>query len=409
MKRNIIWENLTYAVLWTFMFIAPLLSLYVRTTLDDAVDFQWTDIFRVWHIYIGYFVVFIVHNFIFAPQLVYRHRKTFYFIGIFCLLASFMLYRCVGKNDDPVDDKMRMEMMQRGEGKPVEQEGMTPDGRPKPDGTHRPPDLNKPEPREMTGRHPDDVPPVEFGLHHLFQLIVAVLILGMNLGIKFYFKTQEDQEEMKELEKRSLEQQLRYLKFQINPHFYMNTLNNIHALVDIDPARAKETILILSKIMRYVLYEGDRHLIGVGREVDFVRNYIRLMKLRYTDRVKITTRFPEQIPQAGIPPLILVTFVENAFKHGVSYKQESFIDIAIEINGGRLKFVCNNSKVSKDDAGHETGGVGLANVKQRLDIIFGKEYTLDIQDNSDTYEVLLLLPLDRNISTDTNNSINQTL
>ena len=121
---------------------------------------------------------------------------------------------------------------------------------------------------------------------------------------------------MRLLEKENLNQQLEYLKYQINPHFFMNTLNNIHALVDIDPEKAKTTIVELSKMMRYLLYEGNNSLIPLHREVEFLRNYITLMKLRYTDKVKIDTDIPVSLPDRRLPPLLLITFVENAFKHG---------------------------------------------------------------------------------------------
>ena len=197
---------------------------------------------------------------------------------------------------------------------------------------------------------------------------------------------------MRELEKKSLEQQLAYLKYQINPHFFMNTLNNIHALVDIDPEKSKETILILSRIMRHVLYEGDKSMIPIQRELEFIRNYIELMRIRYTDKVKITMDVPEQLPDLGIPPLLLITFVENAFKHGVSYQQESVIDIKVSIDHERLKFVCRNTKTTESNKEKNQGGVGLANVKQRLELLYGNNFTLDFEDNADTFEVLLLLP-----------------
>ena len=157
--------------------------------------------------------------------------------------------------------------------------------------------------------------------------------------------------------------------------------------------------------MRYVLYEADKHLVPVGREVEFLMNYIHLMKLRYTDKVSITTDIPAEMPDAEIPPLVFITFVENAFKHGVSYKQQSFVDIHLQFSDGRLRFCCRNSKPvlleergeRKEEREKKNGGVGLANVKQRLDIIYDKDYTLDIQDNADTYEVLLLLPINRDV------------
>lgn len=143
-------------------------------------------------------------------------------------------------------------------------------------------------------------------------LIVLILMMGMNIGIKFYFKSRHDDKQLMVLEKENLEQQLEYLKYQINPHFFMNTLNNIHALVDIDPEKAKDTILELSKMMRFVLYEGDKKGVPITREFDFIRNYVTLMKLRYTDKVEVKVELPAEVPDYELPPLMLITFIENA-------------------------------------------------------------------------------------------------
>ena len=213
----------------------------------------------------------------------------------------------------------------------------------------------------------------------------------MNLGVKFYFKTRDDQKKLLRLEKENLEQQLEYLKYQINPHFFMNTLNNIHALVDIDAEKAKSTILELSKMMRFILYEGDKQGVPLTREFDFIRNYITLMELRYTDKVQIRVNLPQQAPDRLIPPLMLITFIENAFKHGISYQHPSFIDIMVDVQDDRLHFTCNNSKAEKSNP--EKGGVGLTNVRQRLKLLYDNNYTLHIQDNPDTYQVQLTIPL----------------
>ena len=230
-----------------------------------------------------------------------------------------------------------------------------------------------------------------FGQHDLVSIIILVLMLGMNLGVKLYFKQRSDQKHLAQLERQNLEQQLEYLKYQINPHFFMNTLNNIHALVDIDPEKAKSTILELSKMMRFMLYEGNKSVVPLEREISFLQNYITLMKLRYTDKVRISVDIPASLPNKEVPPLMFITFVENAFKHGVSYRQESFIDIAMAIDGDRLTFTCVNSRIPKEEDKH--GGVGLANVRQRLDLIYGQNYQLDIRDEQASYTVKLTLPL----------------
>ena len=171
----------------------------------------------------------------------------------------------------------------------------------------------------------------------------------------------------------------------------MNTLNNIHALVDIDPEKAKDTILELSKMMRFVLYEGDKKGVPLSREFDFIQHYIELMKLRYTNKVKISVELPIELVNKQIPPLILITFIENAFKHGISYQHESFIHIKADIEREQLRFVCSNSKADKPN--EEKGGIGLQNVKQRLNLLYDNNYTLNIEDKADIYHVELIIPL----------------
>ena len=250
-----------------------------------------------------------------------------------------------------------------------------------------------PEHREPPRLHerPDHRPPLILNQHDIVAVIVLILMLGMNLGVKLYFKQRNDQHLMAELERKNLQQQLEYLRYQINPHFFMNTLNNIHALIDIDPEKAKDTILELSRMMRFVLYEGNKSRVPVDRELTFLQHYITLMKIRYTDRVRIDFSMPATMPVAEVPPLIFITFVENAFKHGVSYQHESFIEVGITAGDDRLRFTCRNSKAEKPN--EEKGGVGLANVRKRLDLIYGSNYTLDIQDAANTYTVELNIPI----------------
>jgi len=222
-------------------------------------------------------------------------------------------------------------------------------------------------------------------------IIVLLLMFGANLGIKGFFRSREDRKRLAALEKQNLEQQLEYLRYQINPHFFMNTLNNIHALVDIDPEKAKDTILELSKMMRFVLYEGNKQGVPLSSEFNFIRHYITLMQLRYTDRVRITVDLPQEVPDRQIPPLILITFIENAFKHGISYQNESFIEISGVVEDETLRFSCRNSKAEKPI--EEKGGVGLDNVRKRLNLIYDKQYMLKIKSEPDIYTVELNIPL----------------
>ena len=129
----------------------------------------------------------------------------------------------------------------------------------------------------------------------------------------------------------------------------------------------------------------------LSREMEFLRTYVALMRLRYTDNVSIRTELPPEVPERSVPPLMLIPFVENAFKHGISYRRPSFIDIRVRVEGERLHFICLNSKAEKPN--EEKGGVGLANVRKRLDLLFGSNYTLEIRDEAERYSVELNIPL----------------
>jgi LytS/YehU family sensor histidine kinase len=231
------------------------------------------------------------------------------------------------------------------------------------------------------------------GPGELVAFFGGLLLMGMNLGVKLYFMSQRDLERQKIIDKKNLEQQMEYLKYQVNPHFFMNTLNNIHALVDIDPERAKTTIVELSKMMRHILYDGGKKLIPLSREVEFLNLYVQLMRLRYSNKVHINVDLPQQLPELKLPPLMLIIFVENAFKHGISYREESFINISVEVENKRLLFNCRNSKPTQSQKSNEKGGMGLQNVRQRLELLYEDDYTLSINDAEKTYEVKLDIPM----------------
>jgi hypothetical protein len=355
---------------------------------DDNLSFQWGEVFFIWGKFIIFLLLFLFHNFLLAPLLIHQHKRALYISAIAIVITGFVFVQ-MKTHPRPFPDRERREFFR----------GPRPDHEP----PHMPPEFKggKPAPPFMRKNGLGD------SLHDIIATVVLLLMFGANLGAKLYFRTRNDQRKLQELEKQNLEQQLEYLKYQINPHFFMNTLNNIHALVDIDPAKAQDTILELSKMMRFVLYEGDKSGVPLNRELEFIRTYITLMQLRYTDKVKINLELPTQVPDKTMPPLMLVSFIENAFKHGVSYQHESFIDIKVELieplpQVTHLHFTCRNSKAERpneerlrvgDGTSGMKGGVGLVNVKKRLDLLYDKNYTLSIKDDTDTYFVELILPL----------------
>ena len=392
-------ENITYLVVWGLIFAAPLLSFYVRSINDANVMFDWTEVFVVWRKFAIYLLLFLIHNFLLAPMLVHRRKRTIYFVALAVMLAAFALYQCSSRPaiKEPMGPRPPRHMEQGMEHHPpFDEPPMAFDGeRPSPpdDAPLLLPDDAMPPPDKRPSHRirKVDTPPPFVGEHDVLAFVILVLMFGANLGIKSYFRSRDDQKRLVELERQNLEQQLEYLRYQINPHFFMNTLNNIHALVDIDPAKAQETIVELSKMMRFVLYEGDKHGVPLSRELDFIRTYVKLMQLRYTEKVKIALTLPVDVPDKTIPPLMLISFIENAFKHGVSYQHESFVEVKVTTDGNTLLFSCRNSKAEKSN--EEKGGVGLTNVRKRLDLLYGQNYSLRIQDAADSYSVELNIPL----------------
>ncbi len=357
-------ENLTYLVLWGMLLAVPVFSSYIRAADDPYYIFEWENIFRIWGQLGIYFIIFWIHNYLLAPLLVLKQKRILYFSSIIVIVGIFITYQCSHKpKEDFAHDRERIEMIESREGPQV---------------PHHPPFAEK-------------RPPILFGEHDIIASIFLLLMLGMNLGIKFYYKSRHDSKQLMILEKENLQQQLEYLRYQINPHFFMNTLNNIHALVDIDPEKAKDTIVELSKMMRFVLYEGDKKGVSISREFDFIRHYITLMQLRYTEKVDMKVSLPTAVPDKEVPPLMLITFIENAFKHGISYQKDSFVHITAEVRDNRLHFECSNSKCERPN--QEKGGVGLANVKKRLNLIYGENYLLNIKDEATTYHITLEIPL----------------
>lgn len=222
-------------------------------------------------------------------------------------------------------------------------------------------------------------------------LIVGVLVIVMaNVAVRAYFRSAASKERLKEMENENLNSQLETLRYQINPHFFMNTLNNIHALVDIDPEKAKESIEEFSKLMRIVLYEGASPTIPLQKEVEYLNYYISLMRLRYPQSVKISTSFPDDCAGISVPPLLMASFVENAFKHGISYEHDSFVHVSVVKEGGKLVFRCANSRIPGSDPVQH--GIGLENTRKRLNLLYGDNYTLHIDEGEDIYDILLIIP-----------------
>lgn len=174
----------------------------------------------------------------------------------------------------------------------------------------------------------------------------------------------------------------------------MNTLNNIHALIDINPEDAKDAIIELSTMMRYLLYDTSYGHTTLKKEIHFIESYIALMQLRFPQKVTVSLEIPENIPDIQIPPMLFISFLENAFKHGVSFETESVLSFKLAMTDGRLNCVFKNSKI-KGRTIHDKSysGIGLNNIKQSLKLLYGDDYILNIPENENEFEVQLTIPV----------------
>ncbi len=200
-----------------------------------------------------------------------------------------------------------------------------------------------------------------------------------------------------ELESRTMQSELNFLRSQINPHFLFNTLNNLYALTLKKSDDAPQIVLKLSEMMRYMLYECNERRVLLSKELSYIKNYLDLERLRQPDKVDIQFEVKGHIFEQKIAPLLLIPFIENSFKHGLNNQiLEGFVLIELTVDNQRLEFKISNSKApSQPKSTHrKSGGIGLVNVRRRLNLIYPGQYDLDIRNEPDVYTVILSLNLD---------------
>jgi LytS/YehU family sensor histidine kinase len=230
------------------------------------------------------------------------------------------------------------------------------------------------------------------GLHPrlMDDAFLLLLVLGFSTGMAVLQQARKKEDEKKELDKTNIETELAFLKNQINPHFFFNSLNNIYALVALDSDKAQKAIEELSGLMRYLIYESNVELISIEKEFDFSRNYIALMQKRLSSKVKLIVDIQENLPKIEVPPLLFVSFIENTFKHGISYREKSFINIKLHADEQNISFTCINSIPEQNNhQSDRNSGVGITNIKKRLELIYGEDFMLDISEKKNEFVVKL--------------------
>jgi two-component sensor histidine kinase len=366
-KRGLIkyTEALTVITIWLLVFAAPMLIFQLEGSII------WSNVFLAWMGVLPFFLLFMVNHVLLVPLLLFRNKQVLYLISVIVLLFAFSFSTFIIE----------------GSGQPNPGQRPLPGHlqQPLPQGQNIGPGPGSSKQQPPPG-HPINFPPF------INTIIISILVIGFDTGLRMISRWSKLEKERTLLEKENVQNQLAFLRNQVSPHFFMNTLNNIHSLIDIDTEEAKDSIIKLSKLMRHLLYESEAEQTPLKKEVEFIRSYINLMKLRFTDKVEIEVAIPGNLPDKTIPPLLFTSLIENAFKHGISYKHPSFIRINISMADGRLNFDIANSKQVNDTNG-SSNGIGLKNTRQRLDLLYAGDYTFDIMENENEFAVKLSLPV----------------
>jgi len=339
MKRSL-FSILRHTLFWLVLWAIPLI-----VTPNSSLGFHWP-----WHEWIRLgevAIVFYLNYFLLIPKLYFTHQRKWF------LLSNIILALVLHVPDfvhppHPFPEPKGMEFRPGMEGRSSE---FSP-----------PPDMD---------RKPHGGP---FPFFILSTLTLSLLSAGIAVALRLTERMYEDEKLRQQLETEHLRSELSYLKLQMSPHFLFNTLNNIYSLVGLNPEQAQKSIHHLSKMLRYLLYETNSELVPIQGEVVFLESYVELMNLRLGPHVELKSHFETHDPQAPIAPLLLLSLVENAYKHGVDPAAPSSISIQLLEANGYLDFRTANTNFPKESSDQSGSGIGLVNLAKRLELIYPGKY-----------------------------------
>lgn len=371
--NNRILELLIHFAVWAYVLATPFFFTHHNETV------HWQQYVQGMIIPTILCVVFYVNYLILVPRYYMQHRfKVFTTTNVLLIIACTT---CIVLFMHYVAPMLRESLAQNGiaEGMPFKPHHGPHNGKPMRDLTH------------MGHDHPKDSGRiVMMTIRDAFGLICAAAVA---MAIRLSALWRKDAEKRKEIQLQLADAALKNLKTQTSPHFLLNTLNNIYSLTAFDTEKAQHAISELSKMLRYQLYESDAEKVLLRKEANFLNNYIELMRLRLGEKVTVNTQINIAADESiVIAPHILISLVENAFKHGVSAAEPSFINIRLDADLERIHFICTNSNFPQHAESDKTqGGIGLHQVEQRLNLIYhdyhewnhgpsadGKTYTSEI-------------------------------
>ena len=357
-----VFELIFISSFWVLLFTAPLFFQWINT---HAIN--WKVIFHVCVDYLPLLVIFCINRSLLIPEFLFKTRFSLYLFSVI-LLISLTVFGSVTIREQLAPEQTPMVRRQAS--------------------LHFPDSSKIIKQRDRRGPEaPMDATPPYINL-----ILLSILIVGFDTGMKLSVNWAQTRQQKAEIEKENIKNELAFLRNQISPHFLMNTLNNIHSLIDFDTKEAKRAVAKLSVLMRHLLHGNDKIPTPLDKEINFISSYIELMKLRFCEDVDIQFNLPEQLPNIAIPPLLFTNILENAFKYGISYEQKSFVHINLIIHPNELEFSISNSLHEKKNTS-EGSGIGIANTEKRLRLLYKNDYTFTYTKTENVFNSTIKIPI----------------
>ena len=353
LEKKDIWLFMAQAAVWaTILFALPLATFISTSDVESTITSFWI----VWGLFRAPLAIYFLNFYILGPYLFFRRRFWLFVLCNLVLIVGLnyqFFYVWYSRNNIPELTTMTTNMW------------------------------------------------IGFFSGFLMFLVLNCVVAAIAIGLRHFIRIRQLKQQLKEEKAKNTEAELAWLKNQINPHFLFNTLNNISSLTQIDPDAAQDAIAQLSDLLRYAMYETNKTTVPIEGEVTFMRNYIELMKLRCGDNTEVNYQFSilnhpldpkghlrsSSEQELEVAPLLFISLIENAFKHGVSSSRPSKIDIQLTQEGDSLVFTCDNTNYPKNDADRSGSGIGLENTRRRLELLYAGRYQWEQTLEGDIYHV----------------------
>ena len=343
-RRNLI-INTTQILVWVGAFLVPsIISWSVTGHLEEALKVLQGTLSMLAPL----FVLYAVNYYLLVPRFLHGGKAVWFFVCNVVLLLGWNLWRFVPRQDVEFPQEV------------IDQFGQ----------------------ESMWAFYVGGV---------ILMLFIQILVILSAVGIRHVMRSNDILLEAQEERRKSAEAELTWLKHQLSPHFLFNTLNNISSLTQIDPDRAQESIGQLSDLLRYALYDSEAEKVPLQSEVEFMGNYIDLMALRCNELTTVTKELKAPQDHVEVAPLLFISLVENAFKHGVNARYPSFVKVFLGYAEGIISFRTENSLFEKQGSDHIGSGIGLENMKRRLELLYPGKYTYSQKAGDGTYSVEVTL------------------